>query len=248
VPTTASLNTKKHQCGGYCGDGVLSGAEKCEVGKTTIAQSCTQLGQGSYGKVGCALNSCGHYTGGCSNGILQDGDVRVALSWRKKSWFNTNVDLDATLVVPYNKWVIAAHGGNGPGSIHKDAYAWVSHTDQSASQGEDINNDGQPDGLEILTFKQIPGTNKYHNGTYRYVVKSFDGDLCFKNECTDISVTVSRKNPKSGILEVKTFKFPTSDLKTGTPQQFWHVFDMDANGVISEITTNKLMNTLPAHK
>lgn len=250
TPSTTSLRQANNgagiSCGGFCGDGVLNGNEKCDINNVAVTTTCAQEGWGNQGKVGCNLNSCGLYGGGCINGPLSPGDVRVRVEWaRANSSINSNIDLDTHLLVPFKNIDVASYGGTTTGDISKDEYAWVTKDDSTGSQGPDIDNDGRPDGMEMVTYRKIPGTKKYHSGTYRLVVQSYSSDACFTTNCKDIRVIVTQMSD-AGQISQKIYTFPGAQLAKGKP--YWHVFDMDENGNFTEIKQNNLLTSLPPHK
>lgn len=242
-----------YSCGGFCGDGYLNGNEKCDINNVAVNTSCSKEGWGDQGQVGCNLNSCGLYGGGCINGPLSPGDMRIRVEWARATPTTTSsVDLDIHLLVPYNKAIVASYGGTTTGDISKDEYAWVTKDDSTASTGVDIDNDGQPDGLELITARKVPGTGKYYNGVYSFVINSYGSDKCFVSNCKDIRVIVTQMDDQ-GKISQKVFTLPgaTQGQAGSTLAQgktWWHVFDMDTDGIITEIKQNNLLTSRPAHK
>lgn len=253
-----------HQCGGYCGDGNLDDqyGERCEINQgistrfggecvdaagtgtgtrctsdsqCLIAQgercqvTCSVLGWGDEGEVGCDPNSCGYYGAGCSQGPLNVGDVRLLLAWEDDDSDNGNEDLDIHLDSP-------VQGGHvfytNRGSIFSSPNARLSWDDTSGQRGPDINNDGDKDGLEILTFTKPSGQSTYNgNGSqvYKVYVHSYDSG-CLATSCSDISLQVNR-------VDGQQFTFTPPTQGRSTTNNYWHVFNMDNNGQITEVNT-----------
>ncbi|MFH1193715.1 MAG: DUF4215 domain-containing protein [bacterium] len=217
-----------------CGDGKIEGDEQCEVSgggfiwkfnnlTQSSAPSCGQLNWGNQGTVGCNKNSCKFYGGGCSEGPLSQGDVRVKLSWHANDI--NGADLDSHLAVPSVTEVYYSNKG----TIFSSPYAWLSWDDTQANKGPDINGDGKADGLEILTFTQHDGS--YYPGAYKFFVHSYS-QACLSSTCSYMKVEVYDFNHQNAPL--RTYAPPA--LKSG--DIWWNVFQMDgASANITDINT-----------
>ncbi len=230
-PTTNSLLQKytadpNNFCGGFCGDRMVNGSEQCDG---NVSKSCKDLGWGDQGKVGCT-NQCKYYGGGCINGPLSEGDVRVMLQWSVKD-FSGNRDLDLYLLLP-NNTVIGTYNVSS-GNINSTPFAWATSDDTCGvnCSGPDFNNDGQADGLEMITWRKNPKTGKYLKGVYKVIVHDYNffKPECFAGNC-EIRVLVQQK--ENGKLKEKLFRLevPNNLSKLGS---YWHVFNFDFdNGLV----------------
>jgi cysteine-rich repeat protein len=221
-----------------CGDGKIEGDEQCDVSAAggfiwkfnnltqSSAPSCSQLNWGGAGTVGCNKNSCKFYGGGCSDGPLSQGDVRVKLSWVDNDGnpINSNQDLDANLIVP----ALGRVYYNNSGTIFSSPYAWLAWDDIAGNRGPDINGDGKPDGLEIMSFTQHDSV--YYPGIYKFYVNSYDPG-CFSSSCSNIRVELYDFNHQNS--PVRAYNLPST--QSGP---YWSVFQMDgASGSITDINT-----------
>jgi hypothetical protein len=141
---------------GYCGDGIVQAGtvERCDKSDYTSASgngsapTCDSLGWGASGAVACAKN-CSLYGGGCSDGPLSPGDVRVRVTWQNPPDVN---DIDTHIKLPSSGSSQEIYYAS-KGSVVQDPHAWLSWDDTSASHGDNATRDGYSGtyGLEIMS-------------------------------------------------------------------------------------------------
>ncbi len=213
---------------GFCGDGKVQPGtvERCDGNDFSSgadmgsAPTCLSQNWGSAGTVACG-NNCGYYGGGCSDGPLSPGDVRIRVTWKNPPDVK---DIDTHVKLPVSGASQEIYYSN-KGTVIQDPHVWLSWDDTGASQGDNAARDGfaAPYGLEITTI------NWRSNGAY-WPSSAADPYKIFLYQWT--AGNDGMKGTKVTICTYDASKTGNADCSrvftasANGGNRFWHVFDL----------------------
>jgi hypothetical protein len=228
---------------GNCGDGTIQANEECDGTKfaSGSAPTCQSQGWGNDGAVGCGT-SCQLYGGGCVDGALSPGDVRIKVEWTGGDACSDN---DTHIILPSSGGGkdIGYGGDDGNGSpIVQDPHVWWSWDDTGANRGNFTSAGPKgtypnPHGLELMTINWRKGDQYWPSSAsdaYELYIYNWTG--CsgnFKN--MRVTACVYSNSPGTDGKHAdcsRTFDGPTTN-GTGA---YWHVFNLwGSNDVVPHI-------------
>ncbi len=233
-----------------CGDGKITGSEVCEVASNgTISwqgeqPTCAQQGWGTSGKVSCESKTCQYYGGGCDNGALSKGDIRIKLIWDTPH----NLDFDSRLIIPDGKeGKVGYWDGDGEieGSIFSDPFAYYAWDSKPTGCFDTSCHENDPEIITITT----QNNGAYYSGWYKFYVNSYteceggDGSEggMFSGSGAKVEIYVWDPNsPKNAKLD-RTIYVSQAQPSGNSSSCNWYVFSMNNSYIHTE---NKLQTSV----
>jgi cysteine-rich repeat protein len=215
---------------GYCSDNVRQAGtvEDCDGADYTTssgngsAPTCSSLGWGAEGAVACG-RGCRYYGGGCANGALSPGDVRIKVLWNSTA----SDDIDTHVILPSSSATQGVGYGASSGSVIADPHVWWSWDDTSASRGSSAEAGfAAPHGLELMTINWRNDGNywsSFSTNAYKFYLYAYSDDGRFTN--AKVIVCTYQTDPGADGKHQncsRVFNGPGS-ASTG---RYWHVFDL----------------------
>ncbi len=228
---------------GYCGDNRTQATEQCDgtsFSNNTVP-SCSSLGWGTEGAVACG-SACRYYGGGCDDGALSPGDIRIKVEWDKAV---ASTDNDSHTALPSTASAPNVGYGGTNGSTLVDPHVWWSWDDTTGTRGTTATTGfPTPHGLEITTANWR-STGAYWQSSasdpYKFYVYNWSGGTNFKGMLVTVC-TYATDAGADGKHEncSKTYTGPSSSANG----RFWHVFDYygGADAVPTIVDKNRFGN------